>query len=335
MKKIIGIGNALVDILVQMKDDSLLTELQLPKGGMQLIDQQHQHMLNQRTQDLHPHKATGGSAGNTTLALANLGMHPGYIGKIGHDEMGTFYAENCKKTGIEAQLTLCNTPTGVANTFISPDGERTFGTYLGAAALMQAEEITSELFSGYELLHIEGYLVQNHELIEKICQTAKQEGLTLSIDLASYNVINSDLPFFRHLVKDYIDIVFANEEECTAYTGTVNPDEGLQLIAEHCMLAVVKLGSKGAIAMWGASSPRNGQKAEAPALKVSVTDTTAAGDFFAGGFLYALCMGASLEKCLKTGALLSSYVIQVIGTNLSEEDWKEIRSSVNYQGAKN
>ena len=106
MKKIIGIGNALVDVLVQMKDDCLLEELQLPKGGMQLIDEQRQHMLNQRIQTLCPHKATGGSAGNTTLALANLGMHPGYIGKIGRDEMGTFYAENCNQTGINAQLTL-------------------------------------------------------------------------------------------------------------------------------------------------------------------------------------------------------------------------------------
>lgn len=328
MKKIIGIGNALVDVLVQMKDDCLLEELQLPKGGMQLIDEQRQHMLNQRIQTLCPHKATGGSAGNTTLALANLGMHPGYIGKIGRDEMGTFYAENCKQTGINAQLTLCDTPTGVANTFISPGGERTFGTYLGAAALMQAEEITPQLFSGYELLHIEGYLVQNHELIEKICQTAKQEGLTLSIDLASYNVINSDLPFFRHLVEDYIDIVFANEEECTAYTGTTDPQEGLKRIAEHCTLAIVKLGSKGAIAMWGASSPQYGQKAEAPALKVDVRDTTAAGDFFAGGFLYALCAGAPLDKCLQTGALLSGYVIQVVGTRLTDEAWKEIRSLI-------
>lgn len=328
MKKIIGIGNALVDVLVQIEDDSLLKELQLPKGGMQLIDEQLQHLLNQRIQALQPHKATGGSAGNTILALANLGMQPGYIGKIGRDEMGAFYADNCRQTGIAAQLALCDTPTGVANTFISPDGERTFGTYLGAAALLQAEEIKPEIFRGYDLLHIEGYLVQNHELIEKICQTAKQEGLTLSIDLASYNVINADLPFFRHLVEDYIDIVFANEEECAAYTGTTDPYEGLQRIAESCMLAIVKLGSKGAVAMWGASSPQYGQKAEAPALKVNVTDTTAAGDFFAGGFLYALCTGASLEKCLQTGTLLSGYVIQVIGTRLTDEAWQEIRSLI-------
>ena len=328
MKKIIGIGNALVDVLVQMSDDSLLTTFQLPKGGMQLIDEQQQQALSLCTQVLHPKKSTGGSAGNTILALANLGMNSGFIGKIGRDEMGTFYAENCKLTGIETKLTLCDTPTGVANTFISPDRERTFATYLGAAALMQSDEITPELFLGYELLHIEGYLVQNHKLIEKICKIAKQEGLTLSIDLASYNVTLADLDFFRHLVKDYIDIVFANEEEFAAYTGTTSPKEGLKRIAEQCMLSVVKLGSKGAMAMWGASSDQYGIAAFAPAQEVNVVDTTAAGDFFAGGFLYALCTGVSLEKCLQTGTLLSSNVIQVIGTRLSEDTWKKIRSSI-------
>lgn len=328
MKQIIGIGNALVDVLVQIGDDSLLTELGLPKGGMQLIDEISLNVLKSRMQSLRPQKATGGCAGNTMLALANLGMRTGFIGKIGRDEMGTFYADNCKRVGIDAQLAVCDTHTGVANTFISPDGERTFGTFLGAAALMQADEIGAEMFRGYHLLHIEGYLVQNHELIEKICQTARKEGLTLSIDLASYNVIRSDQSFFRHLVEDYIDIVFANEEECFAFTGIADPKEGLRQIAEKCKLAIVKLGSKGASAMWGATSDLYGKEAFAPAQKVNVVDTTAAGDFFAAGFLYALCKGDPLEKCLQIGSLLSSHVIQVIGTRLSEETWENIRSSV-------
>ena len=179
MKKIIGIGNALVDILVQMKDDSLLTELQLPKGGMQLIDEQQQQNLHLCMKTLNPKRATGGCASNTMLALANLGMKPGFIGKIGRDETGSFFSETFRQLGIQTHLSLCNTSSGVANTFISANGERTFGTYLGAAALMQADEITPGMFHGYQLLHIEGYLVQNHELIEKICQTAKQEGLML------------------------------------------------------------------------------------------------------------------------------------------------------------
>ena len=328
MKKIIGIGNALVDVLVQMDDDSLLTSLHLPKGGMQLIDEQQQQTLSLILKKLNPKKATGGSAGNTTLALANLGMKPGFIGKVGNDEMGNFFAENCKQTGIDAKLIVCETATGVANTFISPNGERTFGTFLGAAALMEADEIKPELFHGYELLHIEGYLVQSHELVERICQTAKKEGLILSLDMGSYNVIQANLSFFQHLVKDYIDIVFANEEECAAFTGTTDTKEGMKRIAELCTLAVVKLGSKGAMAMWGASSTQHGTEAFAPAKKVKALDTTAAGDFFAGGFLYAFCENLPLEQCLQTGALLSSQVIQIIGTQLAEETWNKIRSSI-------
>ena len=328
MKKIIGIGNALVDVLVQMKDDTLLSRLQLPKGGMTVIDEQRMQELNRHMQALHPYRATGGSASNTILALANLGAKPGYIGKIGRDETGAFFADTFRKLGVRTLLSQCDTPSGVANTFISADGERTFGTYLGAAAQMTPDEITADLFSGYDILYIEGYLVLNAELMEKICRTAKEAGLTLCLDLGSYNMVQAMRPLYQHMIQEYIDIVFANEEECAAYTGTANPDEGLRLIAGQCQLAIVKLGGKGAIAMWGASSPRNGQKAEAPALKVDVRDTTAAGDFFAGGFLYALCAGAPLDKCLQTGALLSGYVIQVVGTRLTDEAWKEIRDLI-------
>ncbi len=303
MKKIIGIGNALVDVLVQMRDDELLTRLQLPKGGMTVIDEERMREVRLHMRALHPHRATGGSASNTVLALANLGTRPGYIGKIGRDETGAFFADTFRKLGVDTRLTLCDTPSGVAHTFISADGERTFGTYLGAAAQMVPEEITAELFSGYDILYIEGYLVLNAELMEKICRTAKEAGMTLCIDLGSYNMVQAMRPMYEHLITEYMDIVFANEEECAAYTQTDDPHEGLRRIAEQCRLAVVKLGGKGAIAMWGASSPQYGQKAEAPALKVDVRDTTAAGDFFAGGFLYALCAGAPLERSLKTGAL--------------------------------
>ena len=328
MKKIIGIGNALVDVLVQMRDDELLTRLQLPKGGMTVIDEERMREVRLHMRALHLHRATGGSASNTVLALANLGTRPGYIGKIGRDETGAFFADTFRKLGVDTRLTLCDTPSGVAHTFISADGERTFGTYLGAAAQMVPEEITTELFSGYDILYIEGYLVLNAELMEKICRTAKEAGMTLCIDLGSYNMVQAMRPMYEHLITEYMDIVFANEEECAAYTQTDDPHEGLRRIAEQCRLAVVKLGGKGAIAMWGASSPQYGQKAEAPALKVDVRDTTAAGDFFAGGFLYALCAGAPLERCLQTGALLSGYVIQVVGTRMTDEAWSEIRGLI-------
>lgn len=324
MKKIIGIGNALVDVLARLDDDNLLESAGLPKGGMQLIDEQKQTELRGLMQGLSPQQATGGSAGNAMLALANLEAHPGFVGKVGNDEMGQFFVQNCHQTGIEARLVQCDRHTGVANTFISPNGERTFGTCLGAAALLTADEVSEDMFCGYDILHIEGYLVQNHELIEKVCRIAKSLGMKLSIDLASYNVVAADLAFFRHLVEDYIDIVFANEEESAAFTEGQEPDDALQSIAKMCEIAVVKLGSKGAMAMCGE------EKAQVPAHKVQVVDTTAAGDFFAGGFLYAYARDAKLEDCLRCGALLSGHVIQVVGTRLPDQEWNEIRKLLNY-----
>ena len=322
MEKIIGIGNALVDILVRLKDDAFLEQMGLPKGSMMLIDEARQKELRTCMERLPMEQATGGSAGNAMLALAKLGGKAGFVGKIGKDVLGKFYAENCEKVGIDARLLECNLPTGVANTFISPDGERTFGTCLGAASTLQASDITPALFEGVAMAHIEGYLVQNHELMEAICQTAMEMSVQLSLDLASYNVVAADLPFFQHLVQDYIDIVFANEEEAAAFTGKKEPLEALREIAALKCLAVVKLGSKGASARLGR------EEVIVPANRVPVVDTTAAGDFFAGGFLYALNRGASLKDCLSCGALLSEHIIGVVGTRLPEEEWKEIRKKI-------
>ncbi len=319
MEKIIGIGNALVDILVRLEDDVLLERVGLPKGGMTLIDEARQKELRTCMAELSMEQATGGSAGNSMLALARLGGNAGFVGKVGRDALGKFYADNCKKVGIEARLLECNLATGVANTFISPDGERTFGTCLGAAATMQASDITPQLFEGVSMAHIEGYLVQNHDLMEAICQMAMEQSVQLSLDLASYNVVAADLPFFQHLVQDYIDIVFANEEEAAAFTGKRDPLEALREIAAYKCLAVVKLGGKGASARLGR------EEVVVPARKVPVVDTTAAGDFFAGGFLYALNRGASLKDCLSCGALLSEHIIGVVGTRLSDETWKQIK----------
>lgn len=319
MDKVIGIGNALVDVLVRLEDDATLSRLGLPKGGMQLIDDARHQSLSQQILPLCPARATGGSAGNAVLALANLGAEPGFIGRVGDDETGRFFLDNCRLTGIDARLIVGPGRSGVANTFITPDAERTFATYLGVAGQLTAADVAPELLSGYQLLHIEGYLVQNHELILHTCRLAKELGMRVSIDLASYNVVESNLALLRDLVSRYIDVVFANEEESRAFTEGKQPEDALREIASMADVAVVKLGSRGATAM------QSGREARVPGRSLGVVDTTAAGDFFAGGFLYALCQGASLEGCLRMGTLLASHIIQVVGTRLPAEAWDEIR----------
>lgn len=318
MDRIIGIGNALVDVLVRLEDERTLADLLLPKGGMVLIDDEQQSALSERIQALKPAMATGGSAGNAMLALANMGAKPGFIGRVADDNMGRFFRQNCADCGIEARLLTAEGHSGVANTFITPDAERTFATYLGVAGGLSACDITPELFSGYQLLHIEGYLVQDNALIEKVCRTAKEMGLRTSIDLASYNVVKDNLSVLRDLVAKYIDIVFANEEESAAFTGK-QPEESLREIASMTEVAVVKLGKRGALAMC------NEQVAQVAGRSQQVVDTTAAGDFFAGGFLYAYTHDASLKSCLEMGSLLAGNIIQVVGTRLPETQWQDIR----------
>lgn len=320
--KIIGIGNALVDVLVQLEDDSLLNKLGLPRGGMQLINDNQQKEIGRLLKTLNPQKATGGSAGNAILALAKLGAEPGFIGRIGRDEMGDFFLNCSKERGIDARLAIGEGQSGVANTFISKDGERTFATHLGEAAKLTAEDVTPDMLHGYDILHIEGYLVQNHDLIESVARLAKEQGIQISIDLASYNIVREDLEFFRYLVKEYVDIVFANEEESAAFTQGKEPEEALREIATMCKVAVVKLGKRGSSAMM------DGHVALEGGNNVKVIDTTAAGDFFAGGFLHAYSRGWSLERCLKTGTMLSGQVIQVIGTQVSEEAWEDLRLKI-------
>lgn len=322
--KIIGIGNALVDVLYRLPDEHLLSEIHLKRDAMTLINERWEHKIEELTEDIDKSRTSGGSISNTMLALARLGREPGFIGRVGYDEAGDFFEEKLRDAGVSPNLIRGREMTGVAHTFITPGGSRTFGTMLGAAYYLSANDITEEMFRGYDLLHIEGYLVQNHELIEAICQKAKQMGLILSLDLSSFNVVSKDRAYFHHLISDYIDLVFANEGEARAFTGSFDPHEQLRHIAHLCDMAVVKLGEHGSIAMLD-----GGRIYQVDAIPVEkVVDTTAAGDYFAAGFLHALTLGHRLEKCLHVGSVLSSEVIQVVGSELSLAAWNRIKSGI-------
>lgn len=323
MDKIIGLGNALVDVLVTLDSDDILKEMQLPKGSMTLIDEDKLLKINECFSRMKTHLATGGSAGNAIRAMACLGAGTGFIGKVNNDFYGNFFRSSLLERGIEARLLLSTTlPSGVASTFISPDGERTFGTYLGAAATLKAEDLSLEMFKGYAYLFVEGYLVQDHDMILRAIELAKEAGLQVCLDMASYNIVEEDSDFFSLLINKYVDILFANEEEAKTFTGK-EPEEALDIIAKMCSIAIVKLGARGSIIRKGTEEVR------VEAVPVGkVADTTGAGDYFAAGFLYGLTCGYSLEKCAKIGSLLSGDVIQVIGTELPEAQWEKIRKEI-------
>lgn len=322
MDKIIGMGNALVDVLVRIDDDSLLEKLHLPKGSMQLIQEDTLSEIRKYTSGMKIHRSTGGSAGNTVCALAALGANPGFIGKVGQDETGAFFGDTLRQRGVNALLATCDLPSGIASTFISTDGKRTFGTYLGAAATLRAEDLSRKMFAGYNYLYIEGYLLQDHDLMLRAVQLAKEEGLQVCLDMASYNVVEAERDFFDQLIVKYVDIVFANESEALAYTGKT-PHEALEEIASKCSIAVVKTGKEGSLVKKGTEVI---QLLSCPVD--NVLDTTGAGDFYAAGFMYGLTCGYSLEKCVQISTILATAVIQEVGTTLPAKKWDEIKLNI-------
>lgn len=321
MKRIIGMGNALVDIMTQLEDDNFLSDHNLPKGSMQLVNFETAEAVLAKAERLKKQRASGGSAANTIHGLAQLGLECGFLGKIGSDDMGNFFKEDLILANINPQLLQSEGRSGVAVALVSTDSERTFATFLGAAAEMSPMDMHDKLFHGYDLLHIEGYLVFNQELIEAALKLAKKNNLLVSLDLASYNVVEANLEFLKRVSKEYVDIIFANEEEAKAFTG-LEPQEAVVAISEMVDIAVVKIGAKGALVKQGNSLH------QADAIKVTSIDTTGAGDLFASGFLYGLMHKLDLTTCAKIGAVLGGNVIEVIGAKMDNERWNSIRKTV-------
>ncbi|MEG1405860.1 MAG: adenosine kinase, partial [Alistipes sp.] len=247
MKRVIGIGNALTDMLVNLRSDFVLESFNLAKGSMSLVDTKLQTEISKSLAGLPYSLSLGGSAGNTIRAMARLGCNVGFIGKVGSDTTGEFFEQALDNLGVKPCIFRGVERSGKCVALISPDGERTMVTHLGAALEMKASEIAPSVFSGFDCLYIEGYLVQDHDLILSAVKTAKAWGLQVAIDLASFNVVEENIHFLRSLVAEYVDIVFANENEAKAFTGETEPLNALQAISEMCSLSVVKIGIKGAL----------------------------------------------------------------------------------------
>ena len=321
MKKVLGMGNALTDILLQIENDSVLLSLNLLKGGMQLVNTEQSEEISTAVSQYDKVMATGGSASNTINGITKLGLNAGFVGKIGKDDIGLFFTNDSVNNGVEPHLLLSETPSGRCIVLVSPDSERTLCTYLGAACELEASDLKPEMFQGYDIFHIEGYLVQNHDLIRTAVKMAKEAGLKVSIDLASYNVVEANLDFLLEIIKEYVDIVFANEEEARAFTGK-EPEEALIHISDHCDIAVVKVGKEGSYIKSGDNHVQI-----KPRLANAI-DTTGAGDLYAAGFLYGLAKDYSLEICGKIGSLVSGNVVEVLGAKMTDAVWEDIHTEI-------
>lgn len=202
------------------------------------------------------------------------------------------------------------------------NAERTFAVYLGAALELVPEDLKPEFFQGYDYFHIEGYLVQNQALIRRAVEMAKEAGCIISIDMASYNVVESNLAFLHDLVEKYVDIVFANETESKAFTGLDDPRKALDEIAKVCSTAIVKVGKDG-------SWVKSGDQVEfiKPWPGVAI-DATGAGDTYAAGFLYAHSLGMPLKVCGEVGSIIAAKVVEVIGTKIDIPRWRAAKQEI-------
>jgi len=322
MKSILGIGNALTDILAVFPDDSLLEQYHLPKGSMQHVDMETGDKIWEALRQHGVKYVPGGSAANTVTCTSIFGMPSGYIGKIGNDELGHLFRSTMEQYGVKTTMLEGTKSSGRCMAFITgANAERTFADYLGAALEMKPEDLRPEYFEGYDYVHLEGYLVQDQDLISRAAQLAKEAGCTVSIDMASYNVVESNHAFLHNLVDNYVDIIFANETEARAFTGKV-PREAISDLAQHCDIAVVKVGKEGSMVQSG--DDYHFIKAW-PAKPV---DATGAGDTYAAGFMYALSLGMPLKVCGEIGSIIAAKVVEVIGTKIDVPRWRDAKIEI-------
>jgi sugar/nucleoside kinase (ribokinase family) len=263
----------------------------------------------------------GGSAANTLAGVAGFGGKSLFIGKVGNDENGKIYIAETEKAGVKARIGIHDSISGHAIAFITSDSERTFATHLGASLFLDEKDINEEDIKNSRILHLEGYLFEPDNLYAasvKAMKIAKENGVLVSVDLSDAGLVGRIFDRLKSVVKDYADIVFANETEALSFTG-LNEGEALDAISQLCSLSVVKLGAEGSLIKTKDEMHR------IKSFKTSVVNTNGAGDMYAAGLLYGIANGYSLNDAGRIGSYASSLVVAQPGARLSRKiDAKKI-----------
>lgn len=317
----IGLGNALVDVLLRLKGDEVLSEVGMQKGAMDMIDQEQMVKIRRSQEGLERSQAPGGSVCNTMRAMAFLGAKTGFIGKIGSDAVGEYYEEALQKAGVTPHFIKTTGISGSCTVLISPDGERTMATFLGPAPTITPEEITEEMLAAYQCIYIEGYLLVNEELVRSTMQKAKKLGLKVALDLSNFNIVNAFRGLLEEIIPNYVDILFSNESEAETFTGKP-AKEAVSMLSELVEVSLVTIGKEGALV------GSKGQVWQIPAEGGKPIDTTGAGDHFAAGFLYGQSVGATLEQSARIGSVIAGHIIEVVGAQIPDEQWEQIKLKV-------
>lgn len=317
-KLVVGVGSALVDILCN-ENDAFLEQTGAAKGGMTLVDREFiENTLSQATG--RPVIVPGGSACNTAVGIGKLGGQARFVGKCGIGEWGQLFRGELTKNNVDPVLFNSDSPTGRVLSIITPDAQRSMFTFLGASSETQPADLAYGCFNNAAIVHIEGYLLFNPELMMTAVRIAREAGALVSLDLASYTVIEESRDVLNQIISSDIDIVIANEDEARVFTGYTDEQDALAALAQEVAVAVVKVGERGSYISNGK------QMIQIDPIGVgSAVDTTGAGDLWASGFLYGLVNDYSLEICGQLGSACGYEVCQVVGASIPEEGWKRIK----------
>ncbi|MEC7840446.1 MAG: adenosine kinase [Chlamydiota bacterium] len=314
---ILGIGAPIVDHIIRVSED-FIQQLDGGKGGMVMIDHD---TLSKLLADLGGEASliAGGSCSNTIKGLTRFGNRCALWGKVGKDPSRLVFTESLKEQGVTPLMLTSDTPTGHAVCLITPDGERTMRTYFGASLEMTDKDLDPSIFNDIKHLHLEGYNFFKENLVEESIKLAKSAGATISLDLASYEIVNMFKDRIIDILKNGVDIVIANADEAWSLTG-LPPEASCHTLKDLCDTAVVLFGEGGC---WVG---QDNEVIHGAAFPTEPVDTTGAGDLFASGFIHGYLQNLPLPECARLGNLAGSAVVQVLGAEIPPVAWEHIRT---------
>lgn len=307
---VVGIGNALVDVIGQVEDD-FLHQHQLVKGSMDLVDTDRAIRLYESLGS--GLETSGGSAANTMAGIAALGGKVAFVGKVADDTLGDVFARDMENVGVHFRSGGAGTslPTGRCIIAVTPDAQRTMNTFLGISTLLNFDDVDSDLVSAGAVLYLEGYLFDRDEAKEafrRAANRAHKSGRIVSLTLSDAFCVDRHRADFRGLVADDVDLLFGNEAELLSLYETDTFEAAIAQLRLDCHVAVITRSEKGAVVL------TRDEVHEVPAVPVSeVVDTTGAGDLFAAGFLYGYTHGHGLVDSARIGAIAAAEVISHVG----------------------
>lgn len=317
MKKVLGVGAALVDLIISV-DDAWVFSSGSPKGEMTLSSDGRIEELLKNVDAVK--SVPGGSACNTIVGLSSLGMPSAFISKVGRDFFGELFQKHLEKNQVDSLLKNSDVPTGRVLSAVTPDAQRTMFSFLGASDTLSIEDFSADIFDELSLTYLEGYRAFDKKTFREIVKKSKGAGVPVALDFGSSSVVNACKPLFEELFSErLIDCIFANEDEAKAYTGK-NAEDALEIFSKLSPIAAVKLGRAGALIA------RGEKRVKVKVREVSAVDTTGAGDLWAAGFLFGLLSGRGLEFSGDLASAVAAEVVQVQGAQIPEEAYCRLKN---------